>query len=297
MTVPAAGQQAGPRAGLLAAVLLLLLGPVLGGCASLASSAAAGFTANLSTAILEQDDPELVRAGAPAYLLALDGLVAGSPDSPAILAAAANLYAAYAVTFVDDGERAARLATRARDYSLRALCAADRRACGAATMPYDDFVAMLGSLRPRAADALFSYAIGSLAWVRTHSDDWSALTDLPRIERALEQLLTIAPPEDLGSVNLYLGILNSLRPPALGGNPEAGRAYFEAALAMTGGQDLSVHVEFARGYARLVYDRELHDRLLQQVLAAPAQAPGLTLFNTLAKQQAEQLLATADDYF
>lgn len=281
----------------LAPIALVALLPVLSGCASLASSAASGFADNLSTAILEQDDPQLVRDGAPAYLLALDGLVAGSPDSPAILASAANLYAAYAVAFVEDDDRAARLATRARDYSLRAICAADRRACGAATMPYDEFVETVGRMRPRAADALFSYAIGSLAWIRTHSDDWNALTDLPRIERVLEHLLTIAPPDDLGSVNLYLGILNSLRPPALGGNPEAGRAYFETALVLTGGQDLSVHVEFARGYARLVYDRELHDQLLRQALEAPVQAPGLTLFNTLARQQAAELLATADEYF
>lgn len=277
------------------AVLALL--PALAGCASLASSAAAGFAANLSTAILEQDDPQLVRDGAPAYLLALDGLVAGSPDSPAILAAAANLYAAYAVAFVDDGERAARLASRSRDYSLRAICAADRRACGAADLSYDEFVETITRLRPRSADALFSYAIGSLAWIRTRSEDWGALTDLPRIERVLEHLLVISATEDLGSVNLYLGILNSLRPPALGGNPELGRAYFETALALTGGRDLSVHVEFARGYARLVYDRELHDQLLRQALDAPAEAPGLTLFNTLAKQQAAALLATADDYF
>jgi hypothetical protein len=294
MTVAAA---AGAGRRLLGPLVALVLLPALSGCASLASSAAAGFAADLSTAILEQDDPQLVRDGAPAFLLALDGLVAGSPDSPAMLASAANLYAAYALAFVEDGDRAARLSSRSRDYSLRAICAADRRACDAASLSYDEFVDTIGQLRPRAADALFSYAIGSLAWIRTHSDDWNALTDLPRIERVLEHLLTIAAPEDLGSVNLYLGILNSLRPPALGGNPEAGRAYFETALALTGGQDLSVHVEFARGYARLVYDRELHDQLLRQALEAPAKAPGLTLFNMLAKQQAAELLATADEYF
>jgi hypothetical protein len=294
MTEAAAAGAGWRRPGPLALLALL---PVLAGCASLASSAATGFAANLSTAILDQDDPQLVRDGAPAYLLALDGLVAGSPDSPAMLATAANLYAAYALAFVDDGERAARLASRSRDYSLRAVCAADRRACGLGALSYDDFVDTIGRLGPRAANALFSYAIGSLAWIRTHSEDWNALTDLPRVECVLEHLLTIAAPEDLGSVNLYLGILNSLRPPALGGNPELGRAYFETALALTGGRDLSVHVEFARGYARLVYDRELHDHLLRQALEAPADAPGLTLFNTLAKQQAAELLATGDEYF
>jgi hypothetical protein len=76
-----------------------------------------------------------------------------------------------------------------------------------------------------------------------------------------------------------------------------GRAFFEKAIELSAGQDLTAKVEFARGYARLLYDRELHDRLLREVLAAPVSAPGQTLFNTLAKQDAQRLLDTADDYF
>jgi hypothetical protein len=56
-------------------------------------------------------------------------------------------------------------------------------------------------------------------------------------------------------------------------------------------------VEFARSYARLVYDRELHDRLLNEVMAADPVAPDLTLLNTLARRQARLLLDSAEDYF
>jgi hypothetical protein len=62
-------------------------------------------------------------------------------------------------------------------------------------------------------------------------------------------------------------------------------------------RDLSIKVDYARYYARTLYDRELHDRLLQDVLAADPEAPGLTLFNTLAQEEARELLASADDYF
>ena len=54
-------------------------------------------------------------------------------------------------------------------------------------------------------------------------------------------------------------------------------------------------VEFARRYSRLVFDQPLHDRLLNDVLSADPEEPGLTLSNTLAQQQAKELLA--DDYF
>ena len=63
------------------------------------------------------------------------------------------------------------------------------------------------------------------------------------------------------------------------------------------GGDLSVKVEYARGYARLLYERELHDRLLNEVLAADVRYEGYTLVNSIAQQQAAELLATADDYF
>ena len=56
-------------------------------------------------------------------------------------------------------------------------------------------------------------------------------------------------------------------------------------------------MEFARRYARLVYDKKLHDSLLKEVLAANPAVEGLTLSNVLAQQQARQLLATSNEYF
>ena len=58
-----------------------------------------------------------------------------------------------------------------------------------------------------------------------------------------------------------------------------------------------VKVLYARYYARLVFDRPLHDRLLREVLEADPRAPGLTLSNTLARQQAHRLLEGAEEFF
>ena len=65
---------------LLSARLLLLL-PALAGCAALARSTTTRFTGDLSAAILDQDDLATVRDGAPAYLLAIDGLIEGVTPS------------------------------------------------------------------------------------------------------------------------------------------------------------------------------------------------------------------------
>jgi hypothetical protein len=102
---------------------------------------------------------------------------------------------------------------------------------------------------------------------------------------------------DHGNAQLYLGVLTTLRPPALGGKPEEGQAHFRRAIELSAGRNLMAKVQYAGSYARLVFDRELHDHLLNEVLAADAREPGLTLINTLAKQQAQALLRSANDYF
>jgi hypothetical protein len=102
---------------------------------------------------------------------------------------------------------------------------------------------------------------------------------------------------DMGSAYLYLGILSSQIPPSMGGRPEQGRAYFEQAQKLSQGKNLMVNVLFAEHYCRLVFDRTLHDRLLNQVLESNPDETGFTLINTLAKQRAAILLDQSPDFF
>lgn len=278
--------------------LALLAGVgLLPGCASLMSSAASGLADNLSSAVLNQSDPETVRDGAPAYMLLLDSFLEGSPDDPDLLIAAANLYASYGAVFADDPERAARLTDRAREYGRKAICERYRPACEWPAMDYGQFEATLAGLQAKHADAVYAYAVASLAWIRAHSADWNALAELPQMEALLRRYLEIGDATDAGAVYTYLGILATLRPPSLGGEPEQGKAWFERAIEVTGGRDLNAKLEYARGYARLLYERELHDRLLGEVMAADPEVPGYTLTNVLAQREAERLIATADEYF
>ena len=269
------------------------------GCAALVSNAASNFADNLSLAVQNQTDPETVRDGAPAYLLLLDSMLEGSPDDPAMNAAAATLYASYAAVFADDADRAKRMTERAVGYSSTAMCEVYRPSCDWEGMSFEDFTATLGGLDEDHADAVLAHGVASLSFIRAHSDDYVALAALPNMEALLTRYLEISYGDayDSGAVYMYLGILATLRPPALGGEMEKGRAHFERAIELTGGRDLSAKVEFARGYARTLYERELHDRLLNEVMAADPVVDRLTLTNVLAQRDAEELLASADDYF
>jgi len=269
----------------------------MAGCASMMATAGSGLAGNLNVAIMNQDDPELVRDGAPAYLLMLDSFVEGAPENVAVLSSASELYSAYGVVFVDDPVRSRKLTNRGRSYGQRALCAANERACGIWDMNYELFVLTLQFLRAKDVEALYTFGLSWIAYIQAHSDDWAALTRLPQAQATLLRVQEIDPLYQQANVEHFLALLNTIRPPALGGDFETGLAHYERALSVSGGRDLSIKVDYAKYYARTLYDRELHDRLLNEVLSADPVQRGYTLFNTLAQDDAQVLLDSADDYF
>ncbi|MGA7749237.1 MAG: TRAP transporter TatT component family protein [Gallionella sp.] len=273
---------------------ILLTLSALAGCASFATSRLAN---NLSGAILNQDDPDTVEAGAPAYLLLIDSLIEGDPQNENLLLSGSKLYGAYASAFIKEPERAKRLTRKARDYSDRALCTHGAQLCNLLERPYDDFAAAISSLKVGDVPVLYDSGAAWAGWIQANSSDWNAIASLAKVKAMMVRVVELDETYDHGEAHLYLGVIATLLPPALGGRPEEGRVHFERAIELSEGHDLMAKVEYARRYARITYDRPLHDRLLQEVLDADAVAPGLTLSNVLAKRQARELLASADNYF
>ncbi len=267
------------------------------GCSWMISRATDNYAQNLTAAFLNQNDPATIRDGIPAYLVLMDSLVEGSPENPSILSAAATLYATYGSVFAEEPERAARLTERARSYSTKAICNAYEPSCRWNGILFEDFEATLDGLGEKQSGVVYSHALASAAYIRAHSSDYVAIALLPYTEALFVRYLEINDGSDDSTVHTYLGILNTLLPPALGGNPEKGKFHFERAIELSNGQDLSAKVEYANGYARLLYERELHDRLLTEVLVADPNVSGVTLLNVLAQEQAKELLDSADDYF
>lgn len=278
-------------------ILITLLLSTLLGCSLFLQPATNRLGNNIATAILNQNDPETVRQGAPAYLLLIDGLITEKPDSIPQLLTGAKLYGVYAGVFVEDKARAQRMAARAMDYAQRALSLQNRPLADAYRQPFQTFEPVL--LGATASDIPVLYTLGSTwaTWAQLNSSDWNTLANLPKITLIMQHIVGLQEDYESGMAHLYLGVLASLRPPALGGKPEQAKAHFERAIALSQGHNLMAKVLYARYYARLLYDRPLHDQLLQDVLAAKVEVPGLTLMNTLAQQQARELLASADNYF
>ena len=277
---------------------VVLLGAVLlCACGNVMRRATNQFAENLTTAILDEDDPGTVRDGVPAYLLLIDGMIHGDAENPDALLAGAKLYGAYAGGFVDAPERAQRLANRAYDYAHRALCLREKDLCAGLDMPFDAYSRALEQSSGKDVATIYGFAAAWAGRIQVNSGDWNAIADLPKLQSLLLRVVSIDPHFDDGGAYLYLGVINSIRPASLGGKPDEGKMYFDKALELSEGKNQMVRVLYAQFYARLVFDQALHDKLLNEVLAADPVAPGFTLMNVLAQERAKKLLESGKDYF
>lgn len=279
-------------------IFILIFGLILTSCSSIISSATNKMAKNLSTAIMNNDDLATVRAGAPAYLLMLDSFVEGDPEDSNMQIAAANLYSAYAGVFVkDDEQRAKRLTQKSLDFALNANCLIDESRCGLKTMEFKKFETIIEKYEKEDIESLFILGSSWAGWIQSRRGDWNAAADLARVTKIMNHALKLDDRYQQGQIHLYLGVLNTLLPPALGGKPEIGKNHFEKAIEIAQGKNLMAKVLYAEKYARLVFNQELHDKLLNQVLKTEPQLRGFTLTNMLAHEQAKALLISGEDYF
>ena len=267
------------------------------GCASMLTSMTSGFTESLGKSILDNPDLEMVRDGAPSFLLLMDGFLAQNPDNVALLLQSSQLNSAYASAFVTNPARAKLLQEKALYQAGRAVCLDLPDACDLRTRKFQDYEHWLSQRKVGEVRVLYQFGSSWAGWIQANSDDFAAIAELARVKALMTRLTELDEAYDFAGPHFYLGIFETFLPPALGGRPEIGRRHFERAIELAHGEYLLTKVFFASQYARLVFDRELHDQLLEAVLAADPDVPGITLINTVAQQQAQELLDSADAYF
>ncbi len=276
------------------ALLLALLG--LNGCGYLINSATEDFSDRLKQTMMDHNDPATVAEAIPAYLLMLEASTVGDDADENRLISTANLYGAYLSLLPDDAVRKQRLSRKSLDLALRGLCAHQASWCGLQQKPFVELESLLEQTGRNDIDKLYSTASAWATWIQANKDDWNAVAQLAQVKRIMQQVLKMDESYQQGNAHLYLAVMESLIPEALGGKPDLAKQHFERALQLAP-NNLMAKVLYAKHYARMAFDRDLHDNLLKNTLSAQVSAPGLTLINTLAQQQAQQLLDNADDYF
>jgi hypothetical protein len=276
---------------------LLILALTSGACSFIIETQTSNAAQQLSATILEHEDPATVSAAIPTLLILMDSYARSDKSSADAKLSAAKLYGAYSGAFVDKLERRKTLTSTAFRYARDGSCKKNFLWCDIDKLDNKAFTAFVQTLKPKQIDVSYAYAVAWLAYIEAHSDDWNAVADLSKPEQLFGFVLDQDEGYDNAGAHLYLAALALTLPPALGGKPEVGKQHFERAIELTKGRNLVTRVEYARRYARLVFDKELHHRLLTDVLASEPRQQGLTLMNVWAQQQAQILLEDESDYF
>jgi hypothetical protein len=277
--------------------ILLLLVLTISACGQLISNAKKEFADDVSATILEFDDPETIRKGLPAYLILMSSMIKGDPENADLLESGAQLYGAYASGFTDSEQSKKALANRAFDYASRAICIRDVNFCDVKNISYFDFEKRLDAVDKAQVESLFIFVSSWVGVIEANSSDWNAIAELPKVKAGIQAVLDTDETVSNGNAHVYMAVMESLLPPTLGGKPEVAKYHFERAIEISNGHNLMAKVLYADKYARMMFDRQLHDELLQQVLEADDGPDNQRLINTLAKLKAAELLKDADDYF
>ena len=244
----------------------------------------------------QQQDIELVCEGAPAYLLMLDSMLVSSPENQDLQLTATQSYSAYATALEECGgteQRIGAIAVKAKFYGqklLRHLLPLDSKGNNPA------FDQHLAKLTTGDVPEAFWGASGWLTWVLRQKGSPDAIADIVLIEEIMARLLVLDETYQGGGAHLFFGAYHAAKPEMLGGKPELSASHFDKALALSKRRFLLIHTTYAATLARMTMNQELHDRLLEEVLAFPLEsAPEFGLSNRIAVNRAKRLLA--EKYF
>ena len=276
----------------------------LGGCnvKKLTSNTTAKNLEYGSIALDREADLEFARYAFPASLKTLETFLVSSPDNRSLLLLLAKGYNAYAFGIVeadlehaqmdgpeeliDELSRRAKLHyLRGREYGLRWL---SRPAFEKAAHEGDleTVAAVLAKLEHEDAPGLFWAVYGWASAVNLAKDDPQMMAGLPVIELMMNRVLELDPDFNAGSPYALHGVYHASKPPALGGEPEKAKKFFDQGLEAHP-ENLLLPYLTARFYAPMVQDRALFDEMIKKVAEADVTAhPDLRLTNELARDRA-----------
>lgn len=278
-------------------LFLLLLVLSITSCGRIITNAKIEFSQDLAATILESDDPETIKKGVPAYLILVSSMIRGSADNPDLLESGAKLYGAYASGFADSVASKKALTNRAFEYASRAMCIRNHYFCDVKNISYFEYEERLQGVDASQVEPLFIFVSAWAGVIEANSSDWNVIAELPKVKAGIQRVLELDEMVSDGNAHLYMAVMESILPPTLGGKPELAKIHYDRAIEISNGNNLMAKVLYADKYARMLFDRELYDDLLQQVIEADSGTQDKVLINTLAKQRATELLKTADDYF
>lgn len=261
-------------------------------------------------AVEGEEDIAFAREAAPALIKTLEVFRQGNPRDVRSNVLLAQSYGQFAFGFLEEDmmrhpagssefsaarSRADLFYHRGKEFGVAALSA---RGLGKAlAAPIPDFKRAVSRLGRKDVPALFWTAFNWANSLNLHLDDPAAIADLPRIEAMIDRVLAVDPDFYFGSAHAFKGVIASMRPKMLGGDPELAEREFKAAM-LSSPNYLMTKVLYAQYYARQALDQALFRSTLGEVAGADAAEPrDARLANGLAKRRAQLLLGMQKKLF
>ena len=269
----------------------------------------AAALSDTAAAYAKDDDPELVRTGAPATLKMVEMMLDTNPEHAGLLMTACAGFAQYAYAFlqvdselnVADGraaaalrERAVRMYARARGYCLRELGTRQRTLRAALEREPSRVPDALAGATKADVPALFWTAAAWAGELSMVDNPLLRIGELPTVRALFARALALDEAWGQGAIHEAMIAVEGL-PEIVGGSPARARQHFERAVALSGGQSAFAYVTLASSVAAPAKDRAAFERALKQALAIDvAKKPELRLANLVAQKRARFLLSSAD---
>jgi len=251
-------------------------------------------------AFYEETDLQIAEQALASNLKLLEGLLKNDPENEDLLLLLAQGYAGYALGFVEDEDpkRAKIFYQRAFNFGQRALFNPALYTWHWTEQSKKVFEDKLKNLEGSEVPALFWTIFAMAGKINVSLDDPTALINISVLENGIEKIKEMDPGFFYGSVFLLKGSIEGMKPPMLGGNPEAARENFEKNLEITKGQFLLTQVYQAKFYAAKTLNEELFDQLIKEVEDFDiGTKPEIALFNQIARKKAALLKTMRNELF
>ncbi|MBA3393022.1 MAG: hypothetical protein H0T89_10280 [Deltaproteobacteria bacterium] len=279
-------------------------------------------------ALQMESDYEMARQAIPGALKTVESFWVNVPDNPQLLSILTEGYCQYGTAFVEDdweaakfkkdiaaidyhNERSTKMFTRCLNYALRMLGGRWQKEIFLETETVTKLVKDTGSGK-RFPMLFAGLALGSL--INHNLTRIEMLAYLDTVQRIIGRVLEIDGPNPKGCPPapavcqatvahlalpyVALGMLNTARGKAMGGDPDKGRAMFEKALAITDNRFLLARTLMAFRVGLANNDRKFfHDQLKQVLETPPSVWPEQRLANEVAHRKARRYLSQEKELF
>ncbi len=255
------------------------------------------LTSGLANSLYKQEDIKLVEDGAPAYLILVEALIDAKPKNKKMLVSGIQMFSAYSSAFVNDPERSKIFADKTKAWALMLL----------RTYPkfkeyeyaeIDIFMKWVNTIQKKDVPYVFWAANAWIMWIISDSESIEALLDLPKAKAIIDKIYEVDSTYYYGAPHLFYGIYNCVIPESIGGDLKKAKEEFDKALEYSTDKLLMTKVYLAQFYYKAKFDKKNFIKTLREVINADIEKyPEVRLLNSIAKNQAKELLKKVDEFF